>query len=234
MSATQPVRIAGAKPSLQRIVLVTLAITPSGALSPGPLSAGAVAIGASMGLIGGLLVALGHMVVELPYLVVLYFFLEKLSGWLRRAEKPLSLGIALFIFYFALGLLTEGISILLSQQSTSIPSATTLLPNASPWIALVLGALLTGGNVYFLLWWLTVGLPLIRLAQENGAKGFTVMYASHVWMDYAWLGLLAAIGGLASLTSIGYALLLIVLGIVLVVFGADIAVKPYGKKLLPL
>lgn len=174
------------------------------------------------------------MAVELPYLVILYFFLEKLSDRLRRVEKPLSLGIALFIFYFALGLLTEGISIIFSQKSASMFSAAMLLPHASPWMAFMLGVILTGGNVYFLLWWLTVGLPLIRLAQENGIKGFTVMYASHVWMDYAWLGLLAAIGGLASLTSTGYALLLIVLSVVLAAFGADIAVRPYGKKLLPL
>jgi len=63
------------------LVVETLLISPSGALSPGPLSAMAVAAGLALGALGGLAIALGHTLFELPYVALLL----RLASRLRRS-----------------------------------------------------------------------------------------------------------------------------------------------------
>ena len=216
---------------LKEIILLSLLITPSGALSPGPLSAGAVIAGTRMGYLGGLLVALGHVAVELPYLAALYVVLEKTSSFVRRVEKPLITLMALFIFYFSADLIATGVS----MEAVNKNGIASIIPLDSSLSPFILGVVLTGGNTFFLLWWLSVGLPLIKTIRDAGPVGFAAMYASHVWMDFAWLTLLASIGGLLSSYSLYYAILLVVLGIILSLFAIDMLLRVYAKKkLLPL
>mgnify|MGYP001770622533 CR=1 FL=1 len=206
----------------RRVVLLTLAITPSGALSPGPLSASAVALGALLGPLAGFVVALGHMVVELPYVILLYRFSSLLRGALGVLRVPFNLFVVAFLLYFSYLLLRDSMSLL--SGSTSSPGAS-LIFGEGLLGALATGVLLTGLNVYFLLWWLTVGYPLVEESSKLGFKGLTVMYASHVWMDYAWLTLLAGGGGATRLLgSTPYAVLLAILAVILVVFAAKISI----------
>ncbi|MDM7275462.1 MAG: LysE family transporter, partial [Thermoprotei archaeon] len=90
--------------------------------------------------------------------------------------------------------------------------------------AVAVGVALTGFNVYFLAWWLTVGYPLVEESSKLGFKGFTAMYVSHIWMDYAWLTILAAGGGATKiLGETPYAALLAVLALILTAFALKIA-----------
>ncbi len=222
-------RKSGAKPGasgLWRVALITLIVTPSGALSPGPLSASAIAIGFKLSVLGGLLVALGHMAVELPYVLILFMFFERVVSLINRLEKPLSIVVALFILFFSFDLIATGVKVLISGH---VAVSSTLFLGETPLAAIMLGVVFTGGNVYFLLWWVSVGFELIRSAQEHGARGFAVMYAAHVWMDYVWLAFLAAAGYALSMFHGYYAVALISLGVILLVFGIDIATKPYRR-----
>ncbi len=209
------------------MVVETLIVTPSGALSPGALSAAAVAVGAAgLGAAGGLLVALGHMAFELPYVGLLVFWAERLGRVMERLEKPLSLVVLGFALYFAVGLLD-------AARSGAGVAGSVPLPGGGAAGAFLAGVVFTGFNPYFLAWWLTIGLPLVRGAAEGGARGFAAMYASHVWMDYAWLGLLAAGGG-AAVGSRFYPALLAGLALLLVVFAVDIVARAFtGRRLLP-
>jgi len=223
--------LAGTRAGLRRVVVETLMVTPSGALSPGPLSASAVAAGAVLGPAAGLLIALGHMAFELPYVAALTKWAELLTRVARRYEKPMALAVAAFIYYFALGLAAEAAAILNGKPPID-PQAAAIA--TTPLGAVATGVALTAFNPYFLLWWATVGLPLVQAAAENGPKGFAAMYTSHVWMDYAWLTLLAALGaGLSRLAGL-YAALLAALAATLAAFATDILLKAYtGRKLLP-
>jgi len=215
---------------LRRVMVETLLVTPSGALSPGPLSASAVAAGAVLGPAAGLLIALGHMVFELPYVAALVKWAERLNSVAERFEKPMSAAVALFVFYFAAGLVAEARHVLGGGPVLSAAAGAV----GSPAAALAAGLFLTAFNPYFLVWWATVGLPLVRGAAENGSRGFAAMYASHVWMDYAWLTLLAALGaGLSRLAGL-YAALLLGLAAVLALFGLDILGRAFlRRRLLP-
>ena len=93
---------------------------------------------------------------------------------------------------------------------------------------------MTGANPYFLAWWIGVGLPLLKGSAEHGSLGFTAMYASHVWMDFVWLAVLAFLGYNVSKMLSAYTIFLAVLGIVLIVFGADVLFRLFGKKLVPI
>ncbi len=225
--ATKKVR----RGSLARLVLKTLLITPSGALSPGPLSASAVALGAKLGFMGGLVEAVGHTLFELPYVALLVRGYGGVRRFIERYERVMTLVVVGFLVWFGILLLRDAARAAAGGIETNVSVTAGSLLDAA-----LIGLALTGGNVYFLLWWLTVGLPLVRDAAREGAAGFAVMYASHVWMDYAWLGLLAAAGGLARLLSPQlYAGVLAALALLLLVFAADIAVRTYlGRRLLPL
>ncbi len=199
----------------KELVTRTLVVTPSGALSPGLLSASAVAVGINMGALGGLLVALGHTAFELPYVFLLTKLMGKIRAHLTKLQKPLSLLVFAFALFFAWGLLG--------------PAS---MPEVSVSNAFVAGFVFTAFNFYFLLWWATVGLPLVELASNN-AKSFAVMYASHVWMDYVWLVFLASLGNAISL--LGYMQYLnYALAAMLVLFALDILLKSFvGKGIIP-
>ncbi|MEN2999743.1 MAG: LysE family transporter [Acidilobaceae archaeon] len=201
-----------------RLLLLVLAITPSGALSPGPLSASAVAVGAAMGALGGFMVAVGHMVVELPYILLIHKFMENFKELLERARKVLNVLIFLLLLYFSYLLITDSVAILRGGGvGSSGVSASSYLE------ALFVGVLFTGLNVHFLAWWLTIGYPLLESATRLGARGVGVMYVSHVSIDYLWLTLLAAGGGASKLIGdFAYALLLLALALMLLFFAFNV------------
>ncbi len=202
--------------SIRKLIPLTLAITLSGALSPGPLSASAIIIGASMGLLGGLLIALGHMIVELPYVVILYKLINQFKKFLAKTKLILNIIIILFLSYFSYLLIKDSMKILLNNASQS---TTSNLIITDPLGAISIGIILTGLNAYFLAWWLTVGYPLIEESSKYGIKGLSTMYISHVWMDYAWLTILASGGSAVKiLGSTPYAILLSIIALILIIF----------------
>lgn len=196
----------------------TLALTPSGALSPGALSASAAAIGAQLGIIGGVAVALGHMLAELPYVFLLTYSSARMRGILDRWGWLMGLVSSAFILFFAALLLISAASAWDGEESllSGGRSAQSLLG------AVGVGAVLTLFNPFFLLWWLSVGLPLVEGAARNGGKGFAVMYMAHVWMDYAWLAFLAFAAGLLAAHLRLYAILMVALAAMLVYYGMKI------------
>ncbi len=206
--------------SFRRLVLLTLAITPSGALSPGPLSASAVAIGGFLGPLGGVLIALGHTIVELPYAAGLYKFMGSMRAVIEKVRIPMNVFIVAFLLYFSYLLFKDSIGVLEGRVGTLSGSFSV----SGSLEAVAVGVALTGFNAYFLAWWLTVGYPLIEESSKLGVKGFTAMYISHVWMDYAWLTVLAAGGGAARIMGeTPYAILLAILAFILLAFAFKIA-----------
>ncbi len=202
------------------LVRHTLLLTPSGALSPGPLSASAAASGALLGPAAGLMVALGHMAFELPYVAALSLFAARMGWFLERYGRPLGLASAAFIALFAA---------LLARDAVAAYSGGAALfqgeGSGSLLGAFALGLILTGTNPFFLLWWLSVGRPLVEGAARLWPRGLAVMYAAHVWMDFAWLAFLAWAARLLAESLAGYSALLAALSVVLAYYAARMAVE---------
>ncbi|MGA8856170.1 MAG: lysine transporter LysE, partial [Candidatus Bathyarchaeia archaeon] len=77
-------------------------------------------------------------------------------------------------------------------------------------------------------WWLTIGSILIVQALAFAAiVGVLVMYASHVWMDYAFLTAIAHLGkkGKGIVGSRYYKLVLIAFGLILTYYGATFVIE---------
>ncbi|MCD6095564.1 MAG: LysE family transporter [Thermoprotei archaeon] len=213
--------------NLADIVLITLTITPSGALSPGPLTTATIALGTKSSWKAGIKVALGHNIVEFPYIIVLCLAFKKVQRVLEGAMGSLLLVAAtLVIVYFALLLLRDAI------EGIGIREANPKVMKGP----ILIGMALTGLNVYFLIWWVSIGFKLISDAVRLGVVGIFVMYVSHVWMDYAWLALMAEAGAKAKsiLSSRGYRIFLAILGILLILFGINMLTTRFlNAKVLP-
>ncbi|MCE4612243.1 MAG: LysE family translocator [Desulfurococcales archaeon] len=200
----------------------SIAVTPSGALSPGPLSAGAVAIGGFTGVLGGLAVALGHTLAELPYVLLLVKSVESARRFVERWRLPLNVVVGAFLVFFAVGLVEAAWSAWHGSLGFAAPRI------ASLYSAVGYGAVLTLFNPYFLAWWVTVGYPLVNDSSRKGYRGVAVMYLSHVWMDYVWLGLLSWSGGVSRLLGYrAYGVLLAVIACVLAYFAARILIEAF-------
>jgi len=163
--------------------------------------------------------AFGHMLVELPLVLILSF------GLLAAASAPAIkniiglVGGAALIAFGALQI-HETIT---SKSEPNNPANLRTLPTS----AVLLGAVLTGLNPYFILWWITIGSALIVRALAFAALlGVLLMYASHVWMDYAFLTSLAhfAKKGRAIIGSKYYKLVLVAFSIILMYYGASFVV----------
>jgi threonine/homoserine/homoserine lactone efflux protein len=199
--------------SLTELLLTVVAVSATGALAPGPLFFYSVAEGSLKGARAGIHASVGHMVVEFPYVIAIALGLQiVVGGGAARLWASLIGGSALL----ALGLIQ-----LLSLRGGWAKN------RASPavWVgrnAVLMGAILTGLNPFFLLWWVTVGLKLVTDALVIASLvGVIVMYLAHIWMDYAFLGLSAHLSrrGVSLLGSKGYKAIFAVFSLVLIYFG---------------
>ena len=202
------------KGSLREAIVAAATITPSGALSPGPLSASAVAAGIGLGVVGGLLVALGHLIVEVPYIVLIAKLYAAVEERMKKLAPLLNGVAAAFTLYFAYLVGMDGYRLLARGFTPSGAEAV-----SSPIAALAAGIVLTGANAYFLAWWLTVGKPIVDGMRSLPPGAAALVYTTHYAYDLVWLSLLAYMGG--ALGTGGAKVLgavLIVLSLVLLYF----------------
>lgn len=187
-------------------------VSASGALAPGPLTASTAALGAKSGWRSGFSVALGHTLVELPLVfAVAYGVSSALASPLARALLGLAGG-AFMVLFAALTIRAAAAGAEVeSSQAGRFGSA------------LATGAALSLFNPFFLMWWLSVGAPLIAEALESGVQGLLAFYLAHVWIDYAWLSLIAGLGSAARLNSKAFKALLAGLALLMLYFGFSTA-----------
>jgi threonine/homoserine/homoserine lactone efflux protein len=191
-----------------KAVIDIMAVSASGALSPGPLSFTAVAAGAYLGVLGGLLVATGHLLFELPFTLLLAHGFRRLGEAVSRYKLGLDLAFIASALFFAYESFKAG-------MNPVNPTAGIVSSSIS---ALLAGFILTGLNAYFIAWWLTVGVPVVKVLSEAGALHRLGYYTAHVWIDYAWLTLLSTAGFLLSTRFYSY--MLDTIGIMLVALAA--------------
>jgi len=215
--------------------LSVIGITATGALAPGPLSVATLALGVRGGWRSGFLVAVGHTVFELPYVLILALLLGNVSTFIAGPEVklPLSLITAAFTAFFAYLLVNDALKVR-NGYYVGNASSSVVMRLRNP---VLVGLMLTGLNPFFLIWWATVGLPLIENSLKLGLiTGIPLMYALHVWMDFAWLTFLAYTSstGAKYLGFKGYKALLLALALMLIIFAIHIVtVTLFNIALIP-
>jgi len=199
-----------------------VAVSASGVLAPGPLFFANMLYGTRQGAGAGLKVANGHTVVELPLIIVLAAGL-----FTSAAAGQYAWAIGLVGGFGILGFAALQIAGVVRKKSAT--AAPAMAGNKGPFIA---GVALSALNPFFLVWWFTVGLKLIADSATFGlAAGIAILFALHIWMDYAWLA------GTAYLASKGssvlrlkyYPLLLVGLAAVLAYYGISFVLQAIGN-----
>jgi threonine/homoserine/homoserine lactone efflux protein len=188
-----------------------IAISASGVLAPGPLFFTNMLYGTRQGARAGLKVAYGHTVVELPLIVLLAAGLFTSAAATQYAGTIGLVGGAGILGFAALQI-----------------AGVVMKSNKSPFIA---GIALSALNPFFLVWWFTVGLKLIADSATFGlAAGIIILFALHIWMDYAWLAGTAYLAskGSSVLKSKYYPLLLLALAAVLLYYGVYFTLTGIG------
>ena len=151
-------------------------ISASGALSPGPLTVAVLTIGIKGGWRSGFLASVGHTLAELPLVLCLALGLSSVLTDPKVKLLTGALGGSALITFGAL------------QFVSSLKEEGGAIKREAAGSSTLIGFTLTLFNPFFILWWVSVGLPLIYDALSlMGFKGVAVLYASHVWLDYAWL-----------------------------------------------
>lgn len=207
--------------SVGAFAAAVLIVSSSGVLAPGPLLAAGITYGMRNGASGGLLVALGHAVVELPLILALGAGLAPLDSFPHLRATVSTLG-AIGLFGFAA----------VQVRSALRPHGDPATHALTRYGAFAAGILLSALNPFFLAWWSTIGLKLIADSQALWPVwGPQILFAIHIPMDIAWLCVVGALtrrgsrilhGGMRRALEIGLAAAMVIIG---VVFALD-AVAP--------
>ncbi len=161
--------------ALIAIFFTSLVVAFSGAMMPGPLLTVTISEATRKGPLAGVLLILGHAILELLLLVGLMFGLA-----------PLFQNETFFIIVAFVGGL-----IMLWMATGMFKSLPTLSVNgvqvADKKNNLVLsGALMSLVNPYWIIWWATIGIGYIITAQEFGWIGVIIFYIGHIMGDMIW------------------------------------------------
>ncbi|MCK4293900.1 MAG: LysE family transporter [Planctomycetes bacterium] len=182
-------------------------ISLSGVMAPGPVTATTIVMG-SRNRFAGVLIAVGHGIVEFPLIVLIVVGMNKV---LENPAVKMVIGFAGGVF-----LLVMAVQILRSLRSLEQEQAKTI--KGAPIMA---GIVLTAGNPYFLMWWATIGLGLATRAGELGIWAFVLFAVVHWLCDLIWLGALAwaSYKGSTLLGERSLRIVLLICSAALIVFG---------------
>jgi threonine/homoserine/homoserine lactone efflux protein len=187
---------------LSEAVLISL----SGVMSPGPITAVAVGRGSDSPY-AGVLVAVGHGLIEFPLIALVAWGFGTLvqTPWVRTAIALVG-GVVLLVL---------GIGMLRGRRRADAVS------EAAHRFPVVAGLLLSAGNPFFLVWWVTVGAALIGRSLQFGPWGPAILGVTHWSVDLTWCTLLSALSyrGRRSFGPRFQETVLLMCGVFLVLFG---------------
>ncbi len=157
--------------SLGMFLLSAIGISLSGVMMPGPLTAATIAKGYREQN-AGIFIALGHAVIELPLMALIYF---GFAHFFVFPEVKKGIGVA-----GGLMLIFMGVMVLRNIKKARSEVADL------PYSSLVTGIMMTGANPYFFLWWATIGIALIATAAQFGIWGLIIFAVVHWSCDLVW------------------------------------------------
>ncbi len=161
-------------PFLSSVAVISL----SGVMMPGPLFAVAVAR-SYRSQFAGVQMALGHAIVEVPLMLLIYFGLGRFFD-----REPVQ--IALYLVGGSI-LVWMGVS-MLRKRSGSLDEGTEL-----PYNSVIAGVVTSAVNPFFFLWWAAVGSMLVMKSLSFGLIGFILLIVVHLACDFGWLFFISSV-----------------------------------------
>lgn len=192
--------------SLIVLLATVTAISLTGVIAPGPVTA----ITVSMGMKrkdAGLLIAVGHGIVEMPMIAIVWLGLAAFmtSPWARVV-----VGIAggLVLVWMGIGMFRATPQPVGEQREITRG-------------CVLAGVTTTIANPYWLVWWATVGAALVASAGTWGLVGIALFALTHWLCDLGWLSFLSwgVFSSRRFLTPTAHRVMFAVCGVVLTGFG---------------
>jgi threonine/homoserine/homoserine lactone efflux protein len=189
--------------------ILVIIISASGVMSPGPLFAANITYGLREGVKSGIKIGIGHSIVELPLVILLGIGVFSLEIF-PEFKTIISIFGALTLFGFAA-----------LQIKTIVGKKKNILkkPKQGP---IITGIVFSALNPFFIIWWITIGFKLISDAMMIWAfVGVLIVFLSHIWMDFAWLGLTAFLASKSKkiISNRNYKIIIFGLSLTLIYFG---------------
>ncbi len=153
-----------------------LLISLSGVLMPGPLFAVTLKK-ATKSKSAGILIAIGHGIIEFPLMFLIFFVLSQIS-------IPT-------LIQTAVGLVGGLLMIFMGVQAFRNRNKEDQSMSSLKRDSIIAGVYTTAANAGFILWWLTIGTTLILNARLFGLAGFSVFAGVHWLTDFVWYSIVA-------------------------------------------
>jgi len=154
------------------ILLSVVVISLSGVMMPG-LMFGVTLAKSLKSPWAGAQIALGHAVIEIPLILLIYFGFARFS---QNDVVQLVLSILGGGMIIALGIGMFRARVELVQKGKDLPHS-----------AFIAGILTSVLNPFFLLWWATIGSMLVMRFLDFGITGLVVFIVVHWLCDLVWL-----------------------------------------------
>jgi len=160
------------------ILLSVVVISFSGVMMPGPVFAVTLAKSYKSPFAGSL-IAVGHAVVEVPLILLIYFGFAR---FFENSTVQLVLSVVGGVMIILLGVAMFRARAEVVQKGKDLP-----------YNAVTAGIITSGLNPYFLLWWATIGSLLIMRFTQFGMVGLVVFIVVHWLCDLAWLSFVSVV-----------------------------------------
>ena len=159
--------------TLPLFLLWVIGISASGVMMPGPVTAVVISKG-TQSKWAGLMVAVGHAVIEVPLMAIIYF---GVSAFLKSDAVQIGLGLAggLLLIWLSVGVFKAK------------PVAVDVKYEGAHKNAIIAGVATTTASPYFFLWWATVGVTIVTGAKAFGGGWMVLTGGIHWLFDAAWL-----------------------------------------------
>lgn len=148
------------------------AISLTGVMMPGPVTAVTIAKGAQHKTAGAL-IAVGHGIIEFPLIVLIYLGFARFLV-VPEVKMSVSLAGGLMLIWMAVYIFRTRPTMFNEQKNLSQN-------------CVIAGLATTAANPYFFLWWATVGLALLANARVFGIMGIVALGVTHWLCDLGWL-----------------------------------------------
>ena len=160
-------------PFLASVAVISL----SGVLMPGPMFAVTVARSYKSRFVG-IKVALGHALVEIPLMLLIYFGFARFFD-----QEPVQI---------ALYLVGGGVLVWMGIGMFRARGRVVERSQDLPYNSVVAGVVTSALNPFFILWWVAIGSMLIMKSLSFGVIGFALLITVHLLCDFGWLFFVSA------------------------------------------
>jgi len=164
--------------SLPIFLFSVILISLSGIMMPGPVFAVTLSKGYESP-VAGIGVALGHGIIELPLIAVIYFGFARFFH-LELVKTIVGIAGGSILIYMGSGMFR--IRHLINEENYNLSQG-----------PIVAGFLTSASNPYFFLWWATIGAALMTKAITFGLIGILLFILVHWLSDLSWYSLVSLV-----------------------------------------